>query len=311
MRNALVLAAALAALRHASAEYAATICGRQSKYTSKDASFIFQSNAWNPVGDGASCVFVDESTPAFDANWNWEEDKNNVHSFPHVRFNSTKLPIQLSAISTMRLAVDWTMRKGNPDSDPPRDFSTSAWSENKGDLTGVVSNAAWDFFVDRNKSRTYNPIDAEAEIMIWLGKVGNPYPLMGDSILTNITLGSTEFSLWYDTNGREQKVFTWVTRDGSDVNQFNEDITPLLKYVLDSGEIDRESWLGLVEFGSEAWHSPENVTFSAAHFSMELDGQGGGSGSGSGNDENAAAKLGLSPWLFLSLFLVNVSMLCL
>ncbi|KAK2038451.1 concanavalin A-like lectin/glucanase [Colletotrichum somersetense] len=307
MRNAVLLTAGLAAVRHATAEYVATICGQDSKYTSKDTNFIFQSNAWNPVGDGASCVFVDESVPAFDANWNWEENKNNVHSFPHVRFNSTQLPVQLSAIDSMRLAVDWTMRKGNPESDPPRDFSAAAWSENKVGLDDVVSNAAWDFFVDRNKSRTYNPIDAEAEIMIWLGRVGNPYPLMGDSVLTNITLGSTEFSLWYDTNGRGQKVFTWVTSDGSDVNQFDEDITPLLKYVLDSGEIDDESWLGLVEFGSEAWHSPENVTFSAAHFSMELNAPGGGSGNG----ENAAGKLGLSSWLFLSLVLMNMSMFCL
>lgn len=84
------------------------------------------------------------------------------------------------------------MTSGNPGSSASRDFSASAWEDSKANLSGVVANAAWDFFVDKNKSRTYNPVDAEAEIMIWLGKVGNPYPLMGDSILTNITLGSTE-----------------------------------------------------------------------------------------------------------------------
>ncbi|TQN66157.1 Endoglucanase cel12A [Colletotrichum shisoi] len=310
MKTTVLLAAGLAAVRHASAAYDATICGRENKYTSEDAQFIFQSNAWNPVGDGSSCVSVDQAIPAFDATWSWEEDKNNVHSFPHVRFNSTKLPTKLSDIKTMRLTADWTMRKTTSVNDPPRDFSASAWSENKEELDGVVSNAAWDFFVDRNKSRTYNPIDSEAEIMIWLGKVGNPYPLMGDSILTNITLGSTEFSLWYETNQREQKVFTWVTRDGADVTQFDEDITPLLKFVLESGEIDEDSWLGLVEFGSEAWHSPENVTFSAAHFSMELDNGESGSGSGSsgGGDENAAGRYGCPALLLVSLFAMGVSM---
>lgn len=114
-------------------------------------------------------------------------------------------------------------------------------------------------------------------------------------------------SLWFDTNQRNQKVFTWVTRDGSDVTQFDEDITPLLKFVLDSGEIDSDSWLGLVEFGSEAWHSPENITFSAAHFSMDLDNGDSGSSSGSGSDDkNAAGRgalsvLGLASALVLSL----------
>ncbi|KAK1635909.1 concanavalin A-like lectin/glucanase domain-containing protein [Colletotrichum phormii] len=306
MRNAILLAAGLTAVRHASAAYDTTICGKTNKFTSSDTQFIFQSNAWNPVGNGSSCVSVDQSVPAFDANWNWEEDKNNVHSFPHVRFNSTKLPTKLSAIKTMRLATQWTMRKGNPENDPPRDFAATTWAESKAELEGVVANAAWDFFVDKNKTKTYNPIDSEAEIMIWLGKVGNPYPLMGDSILTNITLGSTEFSLWFDANQRDQKVFTWVTRNGSDVTQFDEDITPLLKFVLDSGEIDSDSWLGLVEFGSEAWHSPENITFSAAHFSMDLDNGNSGSSSGSGSNDNAARRgalsvLGLASALLLSL----------
>ncbi|KAF9871024.1 hypothetical protein CkaCkLH20_11441 [Colletotrichum karsti] len=298
MRNALLAAAGLAAVRSVAADYDATICGKENKFTSDDTQFIFQSNAWAPVGDGFQCVSIDQSVPAFDASWSWDENKENVHSFPHVRFNSTKLPTRLDAIKTFRLATQWTMTKGNPSSSSgTRDFAASSWEENKAELKadGVVANAAWDFFVDKNKSRTYNPVDAEAEIMIWLGKVGDPYPLMGDSILTNITLGSTEFSLWYDTNQRDQKVFTWVTRDGSDVNQFDEDVAPLFKYVLESGEIDEDSWLGLVEFGSEAWHSPDNITFSAAHFSMDLD--NGDSGSG---DKNAAGALGLSAWLLVA-----------
>ncbi|KAI8165069.1 hypothetical protein K4K49_008429 [Colletotrichum sp. SAR 10_70] len=291
MRNTLLAAAGFAAFKTALA-YDATVCGKD-KFTSEDTNYIFQSNAWAPVGDGFQCVSIDQATPAFDATWSWDENPENVHSFPHVRFNSTKLPTRLDAIKTFRLATSWTMTAGNPGSSASRDFSTTAWEDSKANLSGVVANAAWDFFVDKNKSRTYNPVDAEAEIMIWLGKVGNPYPLMGDSILTNITLGSTEFSLWYDTNQRDQKVFTWVTRDGSDVNEFDEDVKPLFDYVLNSGEIDKESWLGLVEFGSEAWHSEDNTTFSAANFKMELD----NGDSGSGDSEDAAGMVTLSVWL--------------
>ncbi|KAF6829120.1 glycosyl transferase [Colletotrichum plurivorum] len=295
MRNALLAAAGLTALRSVAA-YDATVCGRENKFTSDDKSFISRPVLYLPVLQPANRPpQVDQSVPAFDASWSWEENPENVHSFPHVRFNSTKLPTRVDAIKTLRLATKWTMSKGTPSSadSAPRDFSASTWEESKADLSGVVANAAWDFFVDKNKSRTYNPVDAEAEIMIWLGKVGNPYPLMGDSILTNMTVGGTEFSLWYDTNQRDQKVFTWVTRDGSDVNEFDADVAPLFKYVLESGEIDKESWLGLVEFGSETWHSPDNITFSAANFAMELDNgdDGSGSGSGSGDDEEDAAGI--------------------
>lgn len=77
------------------------------------------------------------------------------------------------------------------------------------------------------------------------------------------------------------------------MNEFDEDVKPLFDYVLNSGEIDKESWLGLVEFGSEAWHSEDNTTFSAANFKMELD----NGDSGSGDSEDAAGMVTLSAWL--------------
>lgn len=55
MRNALVLAAGLTAIKSASAAYDATICGKENKYTSADYQFICK---WNNSHMCASCFAV-------------------------------------------------------------------------------------------------------------------------------------------------------------------------------------------------------------------------------------------------------------
>lgn len=152
-------------------------------------------NAWNEKSpdDGFVCMSIDNSTPAFDATWMWPENIADVHSYPYVRLNDDALPVRLSHIESMRLKSDWIMTLGSPRS-PPRDFSSSTWAENKEELDdeGVTANAAWDFFLDGNRTRTYNPVDSAIEVMIWLGRVGHARPLEGDGVVTTITLGDHE-----------------------------------------------------------------------------------------------------------------------
>lgn len=51
---------------------------------------------------------------------------------------------------------------------------------------------------------------------------------------------------------------------------FDEDITPLLQYLWRNELVSADARIGLVEFGSEAYHAGNNVTFSAGDFSMEV-----------------------------------------
>lgn len=138
---------------------------------------------------------VDNSTPSFDAIWNWDKDIQDVHSFPYVRFSHTDIPLRLSSLQSIRLSTKWMYTPGSP-SEPPRDFTQSVWAENKAELQreGVQANAAWDFFLDDDRNRTLYPQDAAIEFMVWLGRVGDPWWLgrQENMILSNVTLGETE-----------------------------------------------------------------------------------------------------------------------
>ena len=141
-------------------------------------------------------------------------------------------------------------------------------------------------------------------------------------------------NLYIGENSRGQRVLTWLC--ASNYTTFDADALPLISYLLDNGLVDGNEIMGLLEFGSEAFYSIDNVTFSA--FGMDatvetndpegkytfLGGGGGGNGGGSsggsdddtendgtdeGDDEDAAvytarAKLGFALSVFLGTALV-------
>ncbi|CVL11715.1 uncharacterized protein FPRN_14909 [Fusarium proliferatum] len=260
-----------------------TVCGNQ-RYGELNDSLSYYPNAWNKKSpkNGFVCLKVDNSTPAFSATWNWPKDIQDVHSFPYVRFNNPNLPVRLSDLESIRLSTDWIYTPGSP-SKIPDDFSNEVWGKNKAALEGdgVQANAAWDFFLDDDRNRTLYPQVAAVEFMVWLGRVGDPWWLgrQNDSILSNVTLGDTEFSLFYGRNSGGTHVFTAVTKDNSDVLSFDEDFYPLFQYILeqahkqiDADDLPKDPWLGIIEFGTETWMSRGNATFTAANFGMSLKG---------------------------------------
>lgn len=138
---------------------------------------------------------VDNSTPAYDATWNWSTDIQDVHSFPYVRLSHPDLPIRLSDLTSIRLATKWIYTPGSPD-EPPREFTQEKWAENREELESgrIQANAAWDFFLDDDRNRTLYAQDAAIEFMVWLGSVGDPWWLgrLEETILSKVTLGETE-----------------------------------------------------------------------------------------------------------------------
>lgn len=127
-------------------------------------------------------------------------------------------------------------------------------------------------------------------------------------LFSTLTMSS---SLYYGRNSGGTHVFTAVTRNGEDVLSFDEDFYPLFEYILEQAhkhidtpnDLPKDPWLGIVEFGTETWLSDGNVTFTAADFSMELNGPvrnrtktnssdddstGGDDNSTDGNDKNSS-----------------------
>lgn len=160
-----------------------------------DARLLDFPNAWNPKSpdDGFTCMKVENSTPAFDATWNWQADIQDVHSFPYVHFWDDALPIRLSNLTSIRLSTEWMI---SPGTESPRSFDKDTWAKNKKELESgrIQTNAAWDFFLDDDRNKTLYAQDAAIEFMVWLGRVGDPWWLgrKEKTILSNITLGKTE-----------------------------------------------------------------------------------------------------------------------
>lgn len=75
-------------------------------------------------------------------------------------------------------------------------------------------------------------------------------------------------TLYSGQNSRGTIVYTWVSPTNE--TAFDEDISPLLQYLWRNDLVSSDARLGLVEFGSEAYHSASNVTFSAGDFSMQI-----------------------------------------
>lgn len=74
--------------------------------------------------------------------------------------------------------------------------------------------------------------------------------------------------LYRGRNQRGTDVFTWLAT--VNVASFAAEISLLLQSLWRNGLVHPDSHIGLVEFGSEAFHSPDNVTFSASNFGIHL-----------------------------------------
>lgn len=75
-------------------------------------------------------------------------------------------------------------------------------------------------------------------------------------------------TLYSGKNSRGTSVYTWVSP--SNETAFDEDISPLLQYLWRNELVSADARLGLVEFGSETYHSGGNITFSAVDFSLGI-----------------------------------------
>ncbi|KAK1833592.1 hypothetical protein QBC39DRAFT_389826 [Podospora conica] len=248
-------------VRQAATAYDATVCDQRS-YTSSE-NMTFNANAWNPDGRGFQCIAVQDSPPAFEATWAWTKDPQSVHSYPHVKLAAPALPVAMANISALHLSARWSMGPGwKPVQASKVDTSGLA-------SMGVTANVAFDMFADRNPALAGYATTAETEIMVWIGRFGAARPLgfTPDSSCSKQMLGDVDL-LYRGRNQRGTNVFTWVATT-NDMG-FSADMSPLLQPLWRSGLISPASYIGVVEFGSEAFHSPENVTFLASGFDIHL-----------------------------------------
>lgn len=122
----------------------------------------------------------------FEVTWLWETNRATVHSFPHIKFNSKMLPIALGDMSALQLSGSWSFVAGDTASKDPA-FDADGLIENS-----VTANVAIDMFADEDVAKAQNETLAKYEILIWLGTIGNPYPLGWNQSTWDYTLDGAQ-----------------------------------------------------------------------------------------------------------------------
>ena len=74
--------------------------------------------------------------------------------------------------------------------------------------------------------------------------------------------------LYQGQNARGTNVLTWMATTNK--TSFAAEISPLLQYLWRNGLVSPGSNIGLVSFGTEAYHAEGNVTFSGSEFDIAL-----------------------------------------
>jgi len=69
-------------------------------------------------------------------------------------------------------------------------------------------------------------------------------------------------------NENGQYVYSWLA--STVINDFDEDISPLIHYLWRHKYISESTYLGIVQFGTETFYATSNVTFSTWNFNMSL-----------------------------------------
>jgi xyloglucan-specific endo-beta-1,4-glucanase len=76
-------------------------------------------------------------------------------------------------------------------------------------------------------------------------------------------------TLYTGPNGNGQFVYSWLA--STNITNFNRDISPLLHYLWRNLSVAETNYLGIVQYGTETFHSTSNVTFSAQDFNFTVE----------------------------------------
>lgn len=89
--------------------------------------------------------------------------------------------------------------------------------------------------------------------------------------LTHMLTWNSQLFSGYNSDGRQQAVFSWVPVENQD--SVNADVFELVNYLVenDSANVTDSMYLGLIQFGSETVHATKNITFEVKEAYMNLE----------------------------------------
>ncbi|KAK7219927.1 hypothetical protein V2G26_007930 [Clonostachys chloroleuca] len=205
--------------------------------------YIFNNNKWGQgSGSGSQCLTVDKTwdgNAAFHADWSWSGSANNVKSYPYagLEFSRGK---KVSSIGSINGGADW-------------DYSGS----------NIRANVAYDIFTSADPNHVTS--SGDYELMIWLGKLGDIYPIGGS--IGRVKAANREWDLHVGYNGA-MKVFSFVAP--SPVTRFDGNIMDFFYVMRDmQGYPMDKQYLLTLQFGTEPF-TGSNARFNAWYFGAKI-----------------------------------------
>ncbi|KAL2066749.1 hypothetical protein VTL71DRAFT_2821 [Oculimacula yallundae] len=236
MKTTSLLLAAFAAVAQAQ-----TLCEQYGYYASSG--YEINNNMWGKnSGSGSQCTYVksvNSGGASWQTQWNWSGGENSVKSYPNagLQISSPKLVSQIGSIPT---SASWSMSNTNVRADVAYDLFTAA---------------------DAKHSKS----SGDYELMIWLGRYGNVYPI-GSSVGT-VNVGGYSWNLWIGYNG-SMKVYSFIA--SNPVTNFNSDVKQFFNYLANSqGFPASKQHLITLQFGTEPFTGSQ-TTLTVNKFSARI-----------------------------------------
>ncbi|KAJ6028658.1 hypothetical protein N7540_004234 [Penicillium herquei] len=244
----------------------------------KGEQFTLNPNQWGVTAStsGGLCMnvttFNNETYPtkttAPDWTVTWQYDvgpeTQPVHAYPNIKVDDV-LPLELENMDEIDFALHWTYGVGMTSATTTDETSLNAES--------LQCNVAIDMFFDSDKTTAQNSTTAEFEVMVWFARFGASSDPIGyaEGVVTTHTVNGTTFDLYSGTNGNSQNVLTWIAANTTE--EFSGDIYPLITdlYSLSGSNYpSKTDYMGIFQFGTEAFSADTNVTFSVSGLSIDI-----------------------------------------
>lgn len=248
-----------------------TMCQQYNGATTDSGLYLYGTNQWGADGSGSQCMTVeldDDKTDAasFNATWTWTNNSDWVHSYPNVQYQSIQLPTQLSNVKAFQLNASWSVW--------PADAYSATTDVDALNAIGVKADIALDMFLDEDPVKAVNASAAGYEIMVWQAVWGGVWPIgyyTPTAGAPEHVLDGTTFQLFVGQNqqGQKQTVYSWVPT--TNLDSISADLSELTRLITASGNISDSTYLGVIQFGSETVHSPQNITFEVKSAYMDLE----------------------------------------
>ncbi|KAK3305652.1 glycoside hydrolase family 12 protein [Chaetomium strumarium] len=220
----------------------ATLCDQYGYWSGNG--YEVNNNNWgrSAASSGSQCTYVDGSSSngiQWRTTWTWQGGENNVKSYANAGRQVTR-GRKISSIGSMQTSVSWSYSN-----------------------TNIRANVAYDVFTAADPNHVNS--SGDYELMIWLARYGNVYPI-GSSVGTVNVAGRT-WELWVGYNG-SMKVFSFIAP--SPVNSFSANVKDFFNYLQNNqGYPANDQHLIVFQLGTEPFTGGP-ATLTVSQFSANI-----------------------------------------